>query len=119
MGDAIGSGMGEHLDKYCTLLTAMVFIYFPLKRCPAHSPGITVLVWDQNESPMGDHHVQQEGPLNSVLRGQRRSQPRSSGNRRGPAVDAKLKKKLASLEETETKTKKGRTKQKQTQMRKK
>ncbi|XP_039881806.1 DNA damage-binding protein 2 isoform X1 [Simochromis diagramma] len=90
MGDAIGSGM-----------------------------GITVLVWDQNESPMGDHHVQQEGPLNSVLRGQRRSQPRSSGNRRGPAVDAKLKKKLASLEETETKTKKGRTKQKQTQMRKK
>ncbi|XP_063337160.1 DNA damage-binding protein 2 isoform X4 [Pelmatolapia mariae] len=90
MGDAIGSGM-----------------------------GITVLVWDQNESLMGDHHVQQEGPLNSVLRGQRRSQPRSSGNRRGPAVDAKLKKKLASLEETETKTKKGCTKQKQTQMRKK
>ncbi|XP_031603341.1 DNA damage-binding protein 2 isoform X2 [Oreochromis aureus] len=90
MGDAIGSGM-----------------------------GITVLVWDRNESLMGDHRVQQEGPSTSVLRGQRRSQPRSSGNWRGPAVDAKLKKKLASLEETETKTKKGCTKQKQTQMRKK
>lgn len=82
-------------------------------------PGITVLVWDHNESLTSDRHTQQEGTSTSVSRGLRRSQPRSSRDRRGPAADAKLKKKLASLEETESKTKIGCTKQKQSQTRKK
>ncbi|XP_039665994.1 DNA damage-binding protein 2 isoform X1 [Perca fluviatilis] len=95
MGDVIGSGM-----------------------------GVTVLVWDQNESLISDRHKAQEETSTSVdsLRGQRRRrQQRSSRDRRGPVVDAKLKKKLASLEESESKTKTqtGCTKQKQVQMRKK
>ncbi|XP_070763724.1 DNA damage-binding protein 2 [Enoplosus armatus] len=91
MGDVIGSGM-----------------------------GVTVLVWDRNESLISDRHKEQEETSTSVdsLRGQRRSQQRSSRDRRGPAADAKLKKKLASLE-TKTKTKTACTKQKQAQMRKK
>ncbi|KAM9352352.1 DNA damage-binding protein 2 [Symphorus nematophorus] len=93
MGDVIGSGM-----------------------------GVTVLVWDRNESLIGDRHKQEETSTSvDSLRGQRRSQQRSNRDRRGPAVDAKLKKKLASLEEsgTKTKTTTGCTKQKQAQMRKK
>ncbi|KAI3371266.1 hypothetical protein L3Q82_023882 [Scortum barcoo] len=94
MGDVIGSGM-----------------------------GVTVLVWDRNESLTSGRHSAQEETSTSTdsLRRQRRSQQRSSGDRRGLAVDAKLKKKLASLEEleTRTKTKTGCTKQKQAQMRKK
>ncbi|XP_035859412.1 DNA damage-binding protein 2 isoform X1 [Sander lucioperca] len=93
MGDVIGSGM-----------------------------GVTVLVWDRNESLISDRHKAQEETSTSMdsLRGQRRSrQQRSSRDRRGPVVDAKLKKKLASLEESETKTQTGCTKQKQAQMRKK
>lgn len=74
-----------------------------------------MLVWDRNESLISDRHKLQEETSTSVdsLRGQR-SRQRSSRDRRGPAVDAKLKKKLASLEESKTKTK-----QKQAQMRKK
>ncbi|XP_073328123.1 DNA damage-binding protein 2 isoform X2 [Pagrus major] len=82
--------------------------------------GVTVLVWDRNESLMNDQHKPEETATSAdSLRGQRRRQQRSSRDRRGPAVDAKLKKKLASLEEsgTKTKTKTGCTKQKQ--MRKK
>ncbi|XP_035521462.1 DNA damage-binding protein 2 isoform X1 [Morone saxatilis] len=93
MGDVIGSGM-----------------------------GVTVLVWDRNESLMNERHKQEETSTSAdSSRGQRREQQRSSRNRRGPAADAKLKKKLASLEEsgTKTKTKTGCTKQKQAQMRKK
>ncbi|XP_036963149.1 DNA damage-binding protein 2 isoform X1 [Acanthopagrus latus] len=84
--------------------------------------GVTVLVWDRNESLLSDHPQQEETSTSAdSLRGQRRSQQRSSRDRRGPAVDAKLKKKLASLEEsgTKTKTKTGCTKQKQAQTRKK
>ncbi|XP_070687348.1 DNA damage-binding protein 2 [Pempheris klunzingeri] len=89
MGDVIGSGM-----------------------------GVTVLIWDRNESLISDRDKLQEDTSTSVdgFRGQRRSQQRSSRDRRGPAVGAKLKKKLASLEESKTKTK---TKEKQAQMRKK
>ncbi|XP_076588110.1 DNA damage-binding protein 2 isoform X1 [Chaetodon auriga] len=77
MGDAIGSGM-----------------------------GVTVLVWDRNESLISDRHKQEETSTSADgLRGQRRSQQRSSRDRRRPAVDAKLKKKLASVEESGTKTK--------------
>ncbi|XP_044050500.1 DNA damage-binding protein 2 isoform X3 [Siniperca chuatsi] len=85
--------------------------------------GVTVLVWDRNESLISDRHKEQEETLTSAdgLRCQRRTQQRSSRDRRGPAVDAKLKKKLASMQrsETKTKTKTGCTKQKQAQMRKK
>ncbi|XP_047453269.1 DNA damage-binding protein 2 isoform X2 [Mugil cephalus] len=84
--------------------------------------GVTVLVWDHSESLVSEQHKLQEESSASVgsLRGQRRSQQRSGRDRRaGPAVDAKLKKKLASLEETETKTKYGCTKQKQAQKRRK
>ncbi|XP_032380578.1 DNA damage-binding protein 2 isoform X2 [Etheostoma spectabile] len=97
MGDMIGSGM-----------------------------GVTVLVWDQKESLISDRHPAQEETSTSVdsLRGQRRGQQqRSTREKRGPVLDAKLKKKLASLEEleteTETKTQTGCTKQKQALMRKK
>uniref|UniRef100_A0A3P8TW44 DNA damage-binding protein 2 n=1 Tax=Amphiprion percula TaxID=161767 RepID=A0A3P8TW44_AMPPE len=91
MGDVIGSGM-----------------------------GVTVLVWDRNESLISDRHKPQESSASAnSLRGQRRSQQRSNRDRKAPAVDAKLKKKLASLEETETKTKTKTDKQKQAQMRKK
>ncbi|KAM3609740.1 uncharacterized protein V6R79_019654 [Siganus canaliculatus] len=88
MGDVIGSGM-----------------------------GVTVLVWDRNESLIGNRHNQEETTTSgNALRGQRRSQQRSGRDGRRPAADAKLKKKLASLEEsrTKTKTKTGCTK-KQTQ----
>nr|XP_046250113.1 DNA damage-binding protein 2 isoform X2 [Scatophagus argus] len=90
MGDVIGSGM-----------------------------GVTVLVWDRNESLISSRHKQETSTSVGGLRGQRRSQQRSGSDRRGPAVDAKLKKKLASLEESGTKTKTGCTKLKQAQMRKK
>lgn len=82
--------------------------------------GVTVLVWDRNESLISDlHHQEETSSSVGDTRGQRRSQPRSSRDRRGPAADAKLKKKLASLEESGTKTKSGCTKQKQAQMSKK
>ncbi|XP_068459334.1 DNA damage-binding protein 2 [Clinocottus analis] len=90
MGDVIGSGM-----------------------------GVTVLVWDRDKSLNGDQPQVQEETSTSVdsLRGQQRSRQRSSRDKRAPAMDAKLKKKLASLEELETKTE--NTKQKQTRMKKK
>ncbi|MEQ2287391.1 DNA damage-binding protein 2 [Ameca splendens] len=92
MGDVIGSGM-----------------------------GVTLLIWDHDESFVSDRHKPLEETSASAegLRGQRRNQQRSSRDRRGLPGDAKLKKKLASLEERETKTKTRCTKQKQTQMRKK
>ncbi|XP_026222188.1 DNA damage-binding protein 2 isoform X2 [Anabas testudineus] len=94
MGDVIGSGM-----------------------------GVSVLVWDRDNSMISDLNKLQEATSTSAdsLRRQRRTQQRSSNDRRGPAMDAKLKKKLTSLEESETKTKTktGCTKQKQAQMRKK
>lgn len=79
--------------------------------------GVTVLVWDRNESLISDQRHEREETSTSAgrLRGQRRQQ-RSSRDRRGPAADGKLKKKLASLEESGTKTE---TKQKRAQMRKK
>ncbi|TKS73520.1 DNA damage-binding protein 2 [Collichthys lucidus] len=83
--------------------------------------GVTVLVWNRSESLISEQNKEEETSASvENLRGQRRSQQRSSRDRRGPAaVDAKLKKKLASLEETKTKTKDGCTKQKQAQMKKK
>ncbi|XP_035011994.1 DNA damage-binding protein 2 isoform X2 [Hippoglossus stenolepis] len=90
MGDVIGSGM-----------------------------GLTVLVWNRNESLISDGDTQQQEDTSASvdsLRRQRRSRQSSNKERRRPAVDPKLKRKLASLEECDTKTK---TKQKQAQMRKK
>lgn len=84
-----------------------------------------MLVWNRSESLISNQNKEEETSASvENLRGQRRSQQRSSRDRRGPAaVDAKLKKKLASLEETKTKTKTktkaGCTKQKQAQMKKK
>lgn len=81
------------------------------------------MIWDKDESLTREERTLKEDTSTSVgsLRGQRRGQQRSNRDRRGPAVDAKLKKKLASLEEpeTKTKTKVGCTKQKQAQMKKK
>ncbi|XP_058502036.1 DNA damage-binding protein 2 isoform X1 [Solea solea] len=84
--------------------------------------GVTVLVWDRSESLTDDGNTEQEDTSASVdsVRGQRRrSQPRSNRERRRPAADAKLKKKLASLEEFENKTKTKMSNQKQKQTRKK
>lgn len=76
MGDVIGSGM-----------------------------GLTVLVWDRNEALVSSPHNKpvESTPAVDLLRGQRRTQQRQRG--RAPPVDGKLKKKLASLEEIEIKTK--------------
>ncbi|XP_031722497.1 DNA damage-binding protein 2 isoform X2 [Anarrhichthys ocellatus] len=84
MGDVIGSGM-----------------------------GVTALVWDRDKSLIGDERRAQQETSTSVdrLRGQQRSRQRSSSDKRAPAVDAKLKKKLASLEELETKTEYSKQKQ--------
>ncbi|KAF3854888.1 hypothetical protein F7725_022943 [Dissostichus mawsoni] len=78
MGDVIGSGM-----------------------------GVSVLVWNRNRLLMSDESTAQEETSASAESSgsQRRNRQRPSRERRGPALDAKLKKKLASLEETETKTK--------------
>lgn len=83
--------------------------------------GATALVWDKSESLMSGRHTGETSTSGESLRGQRRRQQRFTRDRRGPAVDSKLKKKLASLEEPETKpkAKTGCTKQKQAQMRKK
>lgn len=96
------------------------------KAAPWSHTGVTLLVWDRNESLMGDTEDQQhteEETLTSVdsLRGQRRRQQRSRRVGGGPAMGGKLKKKLASLEEPGTKTKSmtGCTKGKQAQFRKK
>ncbi|KAM7002222.1 DNA damage-binding protein 2 isoform 2-T4 [Tautogolabrus adspersus] len=83
--------------------------------------GVTVLVWDRNESLISDRHTVQKESSADGLKSQRRTQPRSGRDRRGLPLDAKLKKKLVSLEESETKTKTktGCTKQKQAPMQKK
>ncbi|XP_008410385.1 DNA damage-binding protein 2 isoform X2 [Poecilia reticulata] len=91
MGDVIGSGM-----------------------------GVTLLIWDHDESLVSGRHkpIEETSASADGVRGQRRGQQRSGRDRRGSTRDAKLKKKLASMEETETKTKTGCTKQKQTRKRK-
>ncbi|XP_065813236.1 DNA damage-binding protein 2 isoform X2 [Labrus bergylta] len=83
--------------------------------------GVTVLVWDRNESLIGDRDTAEKESSADGLKSQRRTQPRSGRDRRGLPVDAKLKKKLASLEESETKTKTKTvfTKQKQSRTQKK
>lgn len=120
MGDVIGTGMGE-------LKTLLIDVLHVSKICLTKSvscslAGVSVLVWDRHDSLISDLKLQ-EVTLTSAdsLRAQRRSRQRSSNARRGPAVDPKLKKKLASLEESETKTKTKTscTKQKQAQLRKK
>lgn len=122
MGDVIGSGMGE-FSKSSTIIDSSVDGWWgELKAALLALAGVTVLVWDRNESLMNDWHKQEEAPTSAErLRSQRRSQQRSSRMRRGPATDGKLKKKLASLEEqgTKTKTVTGCSKQKLAQMRKK
>ncbi|KAL6106672.1 ddb2 [Pungitius sinensis] len=81
--------------------------------------GVTALVWNRDKSLIGEQPKEQEDSSTSAdsLRGQQRSRQRSSRDGRAPAMDAKLKKKLASLEESETTT--VSTKQKPTRMRKK
>ncbi|XP_029008423.1 DNA damage-binding protein 2 isoform X2 [Betta splendens] len=93
MGDVIGSGM-----------------------------GVSVLVWDKDKALIIDEDKAEATTTSTSvdsIRGQRRGQQRPSSNRRGAAADAKLKKKLTSLEEPDAKTKKGCTKLKQAQMKKK
>lgn len=77
--------------------------------------GVTVLVWDHDNSLVsGQHNPKEESSAVDPRRQQRRSQQRSSRERKAPTLDPKLKKKLASLEETETKTKTGCSKKKKT-----
>lgn len=85
--------------------------------------GVTVLVWDRNESLL-NNQLQQEQMSTSPgsLRGQRRSQQRPRRGRGASSEAGKLtKRKLASLEETgaKSKTTAGGTIEKQTQRRKK
>uniref|UniRef100_A0A667X8I6 DNA damage-binding protein 2 n=1 Tax=Myripristis murdjan TaxID=586833 RepID=A0A667X8I6_9TELE len=78
MGDIIGSGM-----------------------------GVNILVWKREDSLIRHQSKRQEEMGSDVgsSRGRRGSQQRSNRDRRAPAQDAKLKKKLASLEASEIKTK--------------
>ncbi|KAF7647803.1 hypothetical protein LDENG_00166480 [Lucifuga dentata] len=64
--------------------------------------GVAILVWTRDDSLISDQHKLQAETRTSEDR--RRSQQHSSRNRRGPAMDPKVKKKLASLEASETKT---------------
>uniref|UniRef100_A0A3P9GZ83 DNA damage-binding protein 2 n=1 Tax=Oryzias latipes TaxID=8090 RepID=A0A3P9GZ83_ORYLA len=80
--------------------------------------GVTVLVWDHDNSLVSGQHNPKEESSAVDPRRQRRSQQRSSRERKTPTLDPKLKKKLASLEETETKTKTGRSEKKKTQTKK-
>uniref|UniRef100_A0A8C8DP15 DNA damage-binding protein 2 n=1 Tax=Oryzias sinensis TaxID=183150 RepID=A0A8C8DP15_9TELE len=81
--------------------------------------GVTVLVWDHDNSLVsGQHNPKEESSAVDPRRQQRRSQQRSSRERKTPTLDPKLKKKLASLEETETKTKSGCSEKKKTQTKK-
>ncbi|KAM4572859.1 DNA damage-binding protein 2 [Odontesthes bonariensis] len=95
--------------------------FSPMGNVIASGMGVTLLVWDHDETLMSGLHQAPEETSTSAegLRGHRRSRQRSNRERKVPAADAKLKKKLASLEETETKTKTGCTKQKQAHMKKK
>ncbi|CAN9499364.1 unnamed protein product [Ophioblennius macclurei] len=79
--------------------------------------GVTALIWDRSEMLDNEQHDEQENasPSTGSLRRQKRSQPRSARDRKAPAMDAKLKKKLAAQQETETES----TEQKKAQMRKK
>lgn len=82
---------------------------------------MTVLVWDRNETLISDGPQEEETSTSAdVLRSSQRRPRRSGRDRKAPAADAKLRKKLASLEESETKTKKGTAgvKQKLAQLRK-
>ncbi|KAM9855075.1 DNA damage-binding protein 2 [Aulostomus maculatus] len=72
--------------------------------------GVTILVWDRDETLIGDQHKPQKETSAGGLSSQRRSQQRPGRGRRG-AADLKLKKKLASLEGAETQTKMRCTKQ--------
>lgn len=124
MGDVIGSGMGEFPRNCHKMHCFVVFFGLFLERILTTAvlcshPGVTLMVWDHDESLVSGRHKLEEGESANGLRGERRGQQRSNRNRKGSAVDAKLKKKLASLEETETKTKTGCTKEKKAQMRKK
>lgn len=83
--------------------------------------GVTALVWDRNETLIS-HRPQKEETSTSAdaFQNSQRRQGRSGRGRKTPAADAKLRKKLASLEESETKSEKGSSgvKQKLAQLRK-
>uniref|UniRef100_A0A3Q2Y4B5 DNA damage-binding protein 2 n=2 Tax=Hippocampus comes TaxID=109280 RepID=A0A3Q2Y4B5_HIPCM len=78
MGDVIGSGM-----------------------------GVSVVLWDQDESLLGDEHTPQEEVPTSAERPQRERgrQQQATRSRRSGADQSKLKKKLLSAHESETTTK--------------
>lgn len=111
--------MGEFFPKSvlmlflrCTVFTAC----WPLA-------GLTVLVWDRNETLISDRPREEEAETSTSADGfhnSQRRQGRSSRARKAPAADPKLRKKLASLEESEAKTRKvtAGVKQKLSHMRK-
>ncbi|KAM9377185.1 DNA damage-binding protein 2 [Pholidichthys leucotaenia] len=78
--------------------------FSPMGNVIGTGTGTTVLVWTRIKSLVSDGPKPQEEPSTSSVMGQRRSQQRSNRDRKTPAVDPKLKKKVTSLEETETKT---------------
>lgn len=83
--------------------------------------GVTVLVWDRNETLISDRPQKEETSTSAdSFQNSQRRQGRLGRERKAPAADAKLRKKLASLEESETKTKKATAgvKQKVAQFRK-
>lgn len=84
--------------------------------------GVTVLVWDRNETLISDRPQKEEETSTSAdsFRSLQRRPGRSGRDRKAPSAGAKLRKKLASLEESEAKTKKGTAgvKQKLAQLRK-
>nr|XP_057932146.1 DNA damage-binding protein 2 isoform X1 [Doryrhamphus excisus] len=84
----------------------------PMGEVIGSGTGVTVLIWDRNKV-LKDGQTDQEETSTSAesSRSQRRGQQRPARNRRAAGVDAKVRKKLLSLEDTETKNKTKRTKQ--------
>ncbi|KAM4553830.1 DNA damage-binding protein 2 isoform 2-T3 [Fundulus diaphanus] len=122
--DIFDSDSGELVfQMYDSIATGIKSInkFSPMGDVIGSGMGVTLLIWDHDSSLVSGRHkpLEETSPSADGLRSQRRSQQRSARDRRGPTGDAKLKKKLASLEETETKTKTGCTKLKQAQSRKK
>ncbi|XP_036004991.1 DNA damage-binding protein 2 isoform X2 [Fundulus heteroclitus] len=122
--DIFDSNSGELVfQMYDSIATGIKSInkFSPMGDVIGSGMGVTLLIWDHDSSLVSGRHkpLEETSPSADGLRGQRRSQQRAARDRRGPTGDAKLKKKLASLEEAETKTKTGCTKLKRAQSRKK
>uniref|UniRef100_A0A8C6WIR7 DNA damage-binding protein 2 n=1 Tax=Neogobius melanostomus TaxID=47308 RepID=A0A8C6WIR7_9GOBI len=103
--DRVCPGDQRTVDIYDANSSELVNKFNPMGDVIGTGMGVTVLVWDRNESLVNSRHRQtaESSVPVDLLRGPRRSQARPRD--RGAPRDTNLKKKLASLEEIQTKTK--------------